>query len=387
MSGHIRRRGDHWYVVVELPRDPRTGKRRQRTFRVQGTKRDAERLLREKLHAFDHGTHVEPNTMTVADWLKKWLRDSVEDHVRAKTARDYHERANQITAHLGQIRLMELTALDVEAMYRRLADLGLSSRTIRYDHTVLRKAVDDAVRLGLVGRNVVASARPPRLQQREMSVLTKEQAQALLMAAHGDRLETFVRLALATGMRKGEMLGLWWSDIDWDAGCLYVRRSLSGHGSRKQLTEPKNRTSRRTVTLDATTLQHLRRHRRQHLERRLGEEVGRGNSDLVFVTAAGKPMDPRNVARSFKRLLAKAGLPPTVRIHDLRHTHATLLFEAGEHPKVVSERLGHSSIQITLDVYTHMVPHLQREAATVIEQLIAPPPDAKLPVRIESTPE
>jgi integrase len=270
----------------------------------------------------------------------------------------------------GCIRLGRLTPQHFQRLYQDKLAAGLSPTTVSHLHTVLHGAFAEAVRWGLVPRNVVALARPPRKAHIEIVALTVEQARALLAAAAGNRFEALFVLALKTGMRRGELLALRWADVDLDKGMLQVRGTL--RRTREGLTfgTPKTAASRRKVVLSPTSMAALRHHRARQDEERhatgdLWQDLG-----LIFPNTLGRPMEPRDLlADVYRPLLKRAGLPP-ITFHALRHTAATLLLAEGEHPKVVQELLGHAQISITLDRYSHMTPRLMSNAAALMDRLL-----------------
>ncbi len=267
--------------------------------------------------------------------------------------------------------LAKVSPDELQALYSRKMEEGLAPRTVGHLHRVLHRALADAVRWGRVGRNVCDVVRPPKVQAQEVRALSPDETRQLLTAAAGDPLEALYVLAVTVGLRQGELLGLKWQDVDLDGRRLQVRRSiarLNGHGWLEQ--EPKSAGSRRSVSLTPLAVAVLQRHRQRQLERRVKALAWEDNG-FVFANEVGRPMTPQNLTqRSFQPLLERAGLP-RMRFHDLRHTAATLLLAQGVHPKVVQEMLGHASIALTLDTYSHVVPGLQAEAATKMEALLA----------------
>jgi integrase len=238
-------------------------------------------------------------------------------------------------------------------MYRAMLDRGLSPRTVQYTHAVLHRALRQAVRWGLIPRNVSEDVDRPRLRREEIRPLNRDQARHLLKTAGeaGDRFEALYVLALHTGMRPGELLGLKWGDVDLDEGGLRLNRALAG----RNLTTPKTKRSRRRIDLSAASIAALKAHRRRQLEEQMKKAGLWKNHGLVFPSAVGTPLSHRNVVRSFKALLKRAGLPISTRLYDLRHTCATLLLGSNVHPKYVQELLGHASIALTLDTYSHVL--------------------------------
>jgi integrase len=347
------------------------GKRRY----VSGkNKEEARRALREARGNADQGLVFDADNLKVGEYLDRWLSDSVSDTVKATT----FERYEQITRlhlkpALGRVKLKSLTPAHVRGLYREKLEAGSSARTVRYIHTTLHKALKQAVMDGLIPRNATEAVKPPQQTREEMHPLTPEQTKHLLQVAHetGDRLEALYVLAIHTGLRQGELLGLKWDDVDLDEGSLQVRRTLSITKDGPIFTSPKTTGSRRSVKLTQRAIEALR----SHLERQLAEidRVGSlwSENGLIFASETGEPLDRRTVTNmKFKPLLKWAGLPP-VRFHDLRHTCATLLLTRNVNPKIVSEMLGHSSIAITLDTYSHVLPNMRDQAAAAMEEALS----------------
>lgn len=308
---------------------------------------------------------------TVGAYLQSWLQ-GVKTSARPKTYTTYEGLVRlHAEPKIGKVPLAKLTPQHLQDLYADRLDAGLSPQTVRHLHAVLHRALGQAARWGLVTRNVADLITPPRISRHEIQALDVVQSRALLQAAKGDRLEALYVLALTTGMRQGELLALRWKDVDLEAATLSVRGTLSRSPEGLTVAEPKTAGSRRHVFLGPIAVDALRRHRVNQTAERLLKAPGWENSDLVFVNEVGKPIEASNLRRrSFRPLLEKAGLP-RIRFHDLRHSAATLLLTQGIHPKVVSERLGHSKVSITLDLYSHVTPTLQKEAAMALDALIA----------------
>ncbi len=375
MRGHITKRGDSWTALIDLPPDPVTGKRRRKRL-TAATKREVERLVAEAIQAAQTG-FVDAGRTTLREYLARW-QEAAAPTLRPSTRRRY---ADLIRLHvlpvLGHVRLAKLGAADVQRLYADRLAAGLSPTSVRQIHSVLHRALDQAVRWGLLARNVTDAVDPPRPAHPEAKTWDARQVAAVLgAAARSDDLEALWRLALLTGMRRGELLGLRWADLDLDRGALAVRRTMSrGADSRLVVGEPKTASGRRQIALPATAVEHLRRHRVRHLEARLAAGPAFDDRDLVFPNQTGGPLHPNSLARRFKQLIERAGVPP-IRFHDLRHTCATLMLANGEHPKVVQERLGHSDIKMTLDLYSHVAADMQRHAADRLDAAIEAAGDA-----------
>lgn len=355
MRGHIRRRGKRsWAVVVELPPDPGTGKRRQQWHSVKGTKADAERKLREILTAIDQGSYIKPARLTVSEFLQQWLRDYAAVNVRPKTYERYESIIRMhLSPVLGAIHLAELQPSHIQACHTKALNQR-SPRSVAQHHRVLSEALSHAVKWGLVARNVAQAVDAPRYRGRQMRVLNAEEIQKLLEVAQGI-YHRLIHLALHTGMRRSELLALRWRNVDLDMAMLHVVQVL--HRLRDGsiiFDEPKSKNGRRQVALTPESVMSLRQHQ--------GQQRGITRHSLVFAHDDGSPILPDSLSHAFTRIAYRAGLQG-VRFHDLRHTHATLMLQQGIHPKIVSERLGHGSVSITLDTYSHVTPGLQEAAA------------------------
>jgi integrase len=335
------------------------------------TKTEAEKALRQAMADADRGLNFEAENLTVAEYLDRWLDDAVRDTVRGTTFERYEQNVRlHIKPALGRLRLKKLTSAHVRGLHREKLDAGLSPRSVRYVHVTLHKALKQAESDGLVRRNVAGTVKPPQVRNEEIRPLDANQVKILFEAVEGDRLEALYVLAVTTGLRQGELLGLKWEDVDLEAGTLQVRRTLTTAKNGPTLSAPKTRGSRRSVKLPQTASDALR----SHLDRQLGEIDRAGNlwreNGLIFASETGGPLSRQHVtARHFKPVLKRAGLPE-IRFHDLRHTCATLLLSKNVNPKIVSEMLGHASIAITLDTYSHVLPDMQDSAARAIEEAL-----------------
>jgi integrase len=266
---------------------------------------------------------------------------------------------------LGAHKLNKLRATHLEAYYSGKLDGGLPPASVRKHHCILHTALRHAVRLQLIGTSPADLAMPPRVGRSEMKVLDEKQSAAMLHAAAGTALYLPLLLAIGTGMRRGELLGLRWADVDLEAGTLIVNQTLQEAYGELIFKEPRTTKSRRRITLPAIVVEALRGHRAEQARRTLAHEPGWTDSEFVLTAPHGGPWRPSNFDRIWRRFKTKQKLE--IRFHDLRHTHATQLLRAGVHPKVVSERLGHASIGITLDTYSHVMPGMQEEAAARID--------------------
>ncbi len=367
MRGHITKRGDSWTAIVDLPPDEATGKRRQKRVTAR-TKRDVEQQVAALIQAGQTG-FTDAGKLTVRAYLDRWL-ETTAPTLRPVTVRRYRDLVRlHIAGVIGNTPLAKLTAADVQRLYADRLKV-LSPTTVRYVHAVLHHALDDAVKWGLLARNVTDAVDPPQKARREMRVWNAADVGRVLRAAVDDPLEALWRLAIYTGMRRGELLAVKWSDLDLDAGAMFVQRSLGrGLTARLEEGEPKSRSGRRRIALSSSVVESLRRHRVRELEHRLAMGEAYEDRGVVFANETGGHLHPNVLYRRYGALIMRAGVP-TIRFHDLRHTSATLLLAEGVHGKIVQERLGHANIAMTLDLYSHVTADMQRQAADLLEAAI-----------------
>jgi integrase len=364
----ITKREDGRYMARYTVHTPDGPKRKT----IYGRKyKEVEKKLAEARGDAARGLIFDADNLKLGEYLDRWLTDSVADTVRPTTFERYEQIVRvHIRPALGNLKLKNVTPAHVRGLYRDKLEVGLSPRTVRYIHVTLHKALKQAVADGLIPRNATVAVNPPQVRKEEIRPLTAEQVKTLFEAVRGDRLESLYILAVHTGLRQGELLGLKWGDVDLEAGALHVRRTLTTPKGGPLLTTPKTKGSRRTVKLSPTALEALR----NHLERQLREIDQAGDlwreNGLIFASESGEPLNRHYITtHHFKPLLKRASLPE-IRFHDLRHTCATLLLTKNVNPKVVSEMLGHATIAITLDTYSHVLPNMQSEAAQAMEDAL-----------------
>lgn len=375
-KGSIRKRGKDSYEIAVYAGQGVDGKPRYtyRTIRTKD-KKEAERLARKLANQVAEGRYSELANMPLGDFLDRWLEDYVRVHNRQKTYESYEMLIRvHIKPALGKIKIGKLKPLDIQKFYaQKLAGPRadgkagkLSPTTIKRMHEVLRSAFGQAVKWEMIDRNPLQGVTPPKAEEQIPTVWTREQCVAFLDAAREHRLFAAFFLALTTGLRRGELLGLMWQDVNLEHRYISVQRSLLRSQGRLVIQDVKTKSSRRLVVLPEITVKVLDEHlKRQMEERSLYAEAYR-DMGLVFCAPDGGPQDPDNFRRVFNMLIEQAGVP-RIRIHDLRHTHATLLLAAGMHPKIVSERLGHAEITTTMNTYSHILPSMQRQAAEVMD--------------------
>lgn len=392
------RNGKARYMVRVESTDPLTGKRRRVTAGTFGSKREAERAEAKAIADRERGTLLGPDRTTVGELLVDWLT-SKRGEISANSFRDYEVIIRRhLTPALGEVRVQKLTAARLEAQYAAWADAGMSARLIRGCHMRLSQAMKRAVRFGLIGANPCDAVKPPKLGRPKASTWGPDEARVFLATAEAmpvltragdtgrrrpDTLWPLWPLLLREGLRRGEALGLRWRDVNLDRGTAHIVQTVAPDKSAKGRAIIQERTKTnagaRTVRLTAATVAELREHRdRQTFARKAAGEAWQDH-DLIITTATGGPINPGNVIRSFERIIAAATMPDgarlrRIRVHDLRHTAATLLLLAGTPAKVVSERLGHASISITLDLYSHVLPDMQDAAASAMDQILSGTP-------------
>jgi integrase len=378
MKGHIyQRTKGSWTIVYDLSVDTVTGKRRQKSQTIKGTKRDAERALREVLTSLEQGSYVKPNKITLGELLRKWLREYASMNTTDRTQESYTSIIERhLIPDLGKISLIDLQAQNIQGYYaKKLSEGradgkgGLSARSVLYHHRILSKALDYAVKMGMVVRNVVKVVEPPRVARVAMQTLSAEEVSRFLDVARDTDYYVYFATLLYTGLRRGELLALRWRNLDLGSGKLSVIETAYKLGNGEyRIKEPKTPQSRRTVILPPSLVELLKVYRFDQELLRIQMGISLNADDFVFIRLDGSPINPSAITLAFRRIIKKAGLKG-IRIHDLRHTHATLMLKAGIHPKVVSERLGHANIGITLDIYSHVLPGLQEAAAEKFDRI------------------
>ena len=370
MAGQLIKRGKAtWLVRIPLGRDV-DGKRIYHNHTVKGIKKDAERYRTQKLRELDTETFVEASRQTVGLYLREWLRETVSPRVRTRTLADYQALAERhLIPAIGHRSIAQLTPAEIQKVYAEMQARGLSPRTIRYAHSVLHNALEQAVRWRLLARNPAHLVTLPRRVRREMRSLSADEAGQLLSASAGTRFEALWALLLSTGLRPGEALALRWSDFSGER--IHVQRSLTWtKGRGPEMVDPKTAKARRVVSVPLSVGRLLQRHRVEQVSERLKAGTEWRDLDLVFSSIRGEPLEWRVVSRRYFQPLRRAANLHGLRPYDLRHSCASLLLAAGENVKVVSERLGHASAALTLDVYSHVLPHMQQSAADRMEALL-----------------
>lgn len=381
MRGHVAKKGERYYAVVYEGVEPSTGRKRYRWHLAGSTKGEADRLLNDLVRQLHNGEYTPPDKMTLGEYLRdKWL-PAKKAQLRASTHSSYQRNIDlHVIPALGDVVLRRLRPEDLDSFYACLLAegrkngerRGLSPKTVRYIHLILRKALADASRKGAVPRNVALLADPPKLSavpRREIRTWSAEELHTFLETSRDNRFHAAWFVAAHTGLRRGELLGLRWRDVDLAGGRLSVRQALVSVAYETQVSDVKTGTGRRIVDLDEPVVSELRSWKRRQAEEHLRLGPGYVDSGLVFTRADGAWLQPDNFSQAFERFVSRSGLP-RIRFHDLRHTHASLLLQAGVPVKVVSERLGHSTPAFTMTVYQHVMPGMQADAARTFSRLL-----------------
>lgn len=369
-TGSIKEIDKNLFMIrYDAPRD-KYGKRRQKTERFHGSQKEAQARLRECLREIDVGDYIEPTNLTLDKYLVQWFA-SKKYELRPNVAESYIKEIElHINPKIGHIKLQDLSPLTIKTFYTEMLEKGrtdgcggLSTRTVRYMDMILKQALAEAVTLGLIRRSPIERVKPPRLIQKEMRIMTEQEISTFLAIIKDSRYEVFFRLALGTGLRRGEMLALRWKDIDFAKGTVRVERTLVKVRGGVLFQPPKTQASQRTISLPPSVIELLQNQR--------NKQKFNGDNDLVFCTKNGSPIYPNNLLkRHFKKLLNRAGLSTEIRLHDLRHTWATYLLSKGVNLKIIAEYLGHTNPSFTMRVYGHIIPSMHESVIKTTESML-----------------
>ena len=381
MKGGIRKRGERSYsVCISLGKDPTTGKYKYVYETVTGTREEAKKRRAALLHQIANGTFITPSKTSLEEYLERWLKEYARATLAPRTAEGYEliVRRHLVPA-LGRI---TLTGLKPEHIQRYQSEKlsagradgkgGLSRRTVRHHHMVLHTALEHAVKMGLLSRNTADAVSPPSCSRHEWHCLDESELNRLLGAAKTSPYYVFFYQALFTGMRRSELLGLRWRDVDLVLCEAHVSRSLHQLRTREiVIRPPKSKQGLRTVDLPLSAALLLQDYKDKQAAQRAVKGTQFNPDDLIFSNVEGKPFLPNTVTHAWVKLVRRAGFKG-VRLHDCRHSHASIMLKSGTHPKVVQERLGHASIQVTIDTYSHVAPGIQKAAAENFDRLVSP---------------
>lgn len=366
MRGHVRWRtntkgGGSWQIVLEKGVDV-NGKRTREYITVKGNKGQAKDELAKRISEYNSGSYIESSKMTVKMLIDQWLTVYAVPQLAPSTVSGYKVNFYKHTIpYIGHILVQKLTGVEIQQMYTQLSQTGLSPRSVRYVHTTLHEVLQYAYKTRIIAINPADFVSPPKQRKYKAEVYNTDEVAKLLHCAKGTAMELPLMLDLETGLRRGELLALKWSDIDWEARTLTVERNLVCINGEHQFGSPKTKSGNRKLLLSESLIEKLRQHRVRQNEIRLQLGSTYQNNDLVCCRDDGSPYNTGSFSHKFANFLKKHGLKH-IRLHDIRHTNATLMLENGIPAKIASERLGHSGIAITLDTYSHVSPKMQKEA-------------------------
>lgn len=351
MKGHIAKKGNQHYFILDIGYDE-NGKRKQKWFLGGKTERATAKMMTLKIAKIMKDEYIEPADIKYANYLEDWITSKKRD-LRKSTHEVYTHYIKMILPYLGNKKLDKVTPLHIDTMIAGLSET-MASATVRKAYNITNQSFRKAVSLGMISKNPCDQVDPPKIHKTKMNYWSKSEVQRFLQVAEKDPLWIVFFLAIKTGMRQGEILALTWDNIIGNT--IVVEHSKTDAG-------------RRTIAITDSDIEELNKHRLKQKEMIDKSLIEYEDNDLVIATKTGKPIGPRNLLRSFDRIIAQNDLRK-IRFHDLRHTHATMMLLAGVHAKIVSERLGHSSIKITLDTYSHVLPNMQEQAIHQFENLL-----------------
>lgn len=378
-TGNIQKRkrknGYAWEITIETPPDPITGKRNRTTKTVKGTKKEAEQVMRKLIDEAEKGYHVTNNKITIAEWVQTWLEVYIEPNVSPTTLSRYQGMVKRyINPLLGSMQVQQLNTLAVQAWVNGLkvspsSGKEMSAATIKHTYHVLKGAMDKAVLAGIIARSPCQGIMLPKGQKKPAIVYTEAQIKQLVQAAKGTEMELIVDMELCMGLRRGELLGLQWEDVDWKNNRIHIHSNRVVVNGKSVVKEPKTAAGNRTLDVPVQLMQKLRAHQKHCLENRLRMGGAYMVTNYIIVHPDGKPIYPEYVSQLLTKLQIRAGLPQC-RFHDLRHLCASIMLKQGVNVKVAQERLGHADISTTLNIYSHVLPSSAKEAAEKIGELV-----------------
>jgi integrase len=361
MKGYIRKRGNKWSYTVDIGKDPRTGKRKQKTQSGFKTKKEAQAALAELVTDIGKGQYVEPSKKKFKEFALDYFENTYRNRVKPSSyANSYNLVVAQIIPWFGDVNLSDIDQALVHQFYNEKIKEDYSSHYIQRMHEMIRLVLRVAFKWGVIQKDVASMLEPPRLKRKEMKVWSIKQVNEFLKTTKHSRYHPIYYLAAYTGMRKGEILGLTWDSINFEEKTIKITKTLYKIKDGYLLQEPKTANSIRTIYMDDDIIRVLKKQKvKQNLERLKFGGVYKEHN-MVFAQETGEFVNPGGVNGLFTRYIERAGLP-RIRFHDLRHTHATILLQMGVNPKIVAERLGHSTVRITLDTYSHVLPSMKKD--------------------------
>lgn len=378
-TGNIQKRkrknGYAWEITVETPPDPVTKKRNRTSKTVRGTKKEAEQMMRQMIADAEKGYHVTNTKITVVEWVQTWLEVYIIPNVSPTTLSRYEGMIKRyINPLLGNIQVQQLSTLAVQSWVNGLkvspvSGKEMSAATVKHVYHVLKGAMDKAVLAGIISRSPCQGIMLPKGNKKPAIVYTEEQIKQLIAAAKDTEMELIIDMELCMGLRRGELLGLQWDDVDWEAHKIHVHRNRVVVNGKSLLKDPKTAAGNRTLDVPAQLIQKLKAHRAQCMENQLRMGAAYTVTNYIIVHPDGKPIYPEYVSQLLTKLQTKANLPQC-RFHDLRHLCASIMLKQGINVKVAQERLGHADISTTLNIYSHVLPSSAKEAADKIGELV-----------------
>lgn len=369
--GNIRERSKGSYTItISLPSDPITKKRKQKYYTFKGTKKEAEKFLTEKLRELDMGLIVDNTNMNFSDYLDFWLKNSCKDKLSINTYEEYELKVNKhIKPYLGNIKLDKLKTLQIQNFYTLKLEEELSPRTVMSFHKIIHRALEQAVKWQLIPYNVANGVEKPKVSQEETQILNEVELKCLISKAKNTNLYIPIVIGAYTGMRRGEVLGLTWDNVNLNDGTIRISKTLSSTKQGIVFTEPKTKNSNRKIAISKSVVEILKRNKVEQLKNKMRLGNSYKDNNMVCCKENGDFIDPKNFSRDFHNLVVKSGIK-NIRFHDLRHTHASLLVKLGVHPKEISTRLGHSDVSITMNIYSHIYEETDKETANAFEKLV-----------------
>lgn len=377
MRGNIRQRAKNsWTITIELPKDEITGKRKQKYYTVRGNKKEAEKFLTEKLRELDTGILIDTNKMRFGDYLDYW-KEKTFVNLEITTAEGYIQKIDKhIKPYLANIYLESLKPLHLQNFYEEKLKNGkldgkggLSARTVLSIHRIIHSALEQAVKWQLVIRNVADAVEPPKAKKYEAKYLTDKQTEELIKVCKNSDIYIPIMIAIYTGARRGEILGLNWSNVNLDKGFIKIIDNLCATQKGLIIKKPKTNSGIRTIAISNELIKVLKQHKINQMKNKMRYGELYQENNMVCCYEDGRLFNPKRFSAKFHELLEKNNLP-IIRLHDLRHSHASLLVKLGIQPKEISQRLGHSNIGITMDLYSHLYEETDRKVADMFEKLI-----------------
>lgn len=374
MKGHIRERSPgRWAIILDVYDE--AGKRKRKWHSFAGTKRQAHEECARLVSEMRGGSYVEPSKITMAQHLESWL-----GHVRSQVTPRTHERYSELVRKnivplIGSVHLTKLRSVQISDAYakaladgRRDGKGGLSPSTVIYMHRLIKHALAQAVRWGMIARNPVDAVSPPKAERGTLTTYDMPQTAELIEVVKGTRLHVPIMLAVMCGLRRGEIIALRWRNVEFQTGSLAIVESAEQTKDGVRYKPPKSGKGRR-VALSASVADELRSHKIRQAEELLRLGIRQDDAAFVYAQEDGAPIQPRSLTQAWMKAISATELP-RIRFHDLRHAHATHLLASGVHPKVASERLGHSRVGVTLDLYSHVLPGMQEDAASRVDEAL-----------------